>query len=43
MVKVTTENMKRFLDELRAKKKADLDELERKFLYYFGNPEQNIK
>lgn len=42
-VKVTTENMKKFLDELRAKKKADFDELERKFLYYFGNPEQNIE
>lgn len=43
VIKVTTENMKKFLNELQAKKKADLDELERKFLYYFGNPEQNIK
>lgn len=43
VVKVTTENMKRFLDELQAKKKADLDELERKFLYYFGNSEQNVE
>lgn len=41
-VKVTNENVKRFLDELRAKKKADLDELERKFIYYFGNPGQNV-
>lgn len=43
VVKVTSENIKRFLNELQAKKKADLDELERKFLHYFGNPEQNIE
>lgn len=43
VVKVTNENMKRFLDELQAKKKADLDELERRFLYYFGNTEQNAE
>ncbi len=37
VVKVTNEKMKAFLDVLRQKKKDDLDELGRKFLYFFGD------
>jgi hypothetical protein len=41
VVKVTSERMKSFLDSLRQKKQEDLDELKRKFLYFFGN-ESNL-
>lgn len=41
VVKVTSERMKSFLDLLRQKKQEDLDELKRKFLYFFGN-ESNL-
>lgn len=41
VVKVTSERMESFLDSLRQKKQEDLDELKRKFLYFFGN-ESNL-
>ena len=41
VVKVTSERMKTFLDALRRKKQEDLSELDRKFLYFFGN-ESNL-
>ena len=34
-IEVSSENVEKFLDELREKKRSDLEELERKFLYYF--------
>lgn len=39
VIKVSSDKAKAFLNELRAKKKENLDELERKFIYYFGNIE----
>lgn len=41
-IKIESERMKDFLNALRQKKKEDLEELESKFLYFFGN-EANLK
>ena len=37
VIKVTADKARAFLNELREKKKENLEELERKFIYYFGN------
>ena len=37
VIKVTSAKAKVFLNELRERKKENLEELEKKFIYYFGN------
>ena len=40
VIKISSENIKKFLDDLRKKKQTDLEELEKKFLFYFGGGEE---
>lgn len=40
VIKVSRESMKKFLNDLREKKRTDLEELEKKFLFYFGGEEE---